>query len=388
MRIISKSLGESLLKYCSSNPRVSSSAIKSSVFRRAYCDAPDDSEAKAAAAQAKLNSLLGSLKKPNIDRITESPDKELKLAKPIPKRGPKRNRDTGKPVKNLYKSLDDEVVEATKQVANIIKDPVKRDKTESDLLKKLKNVQSEARAAKYDDKVDGEPESIASIAELIQDLNVEKKKKVKQDDGDRIDQEYDGFMKEGERPQKYKKEMTLEQVAFLEKRKKMRMEASRKRMEDAKPVDIFGGEPLGVFLEPVVADQGKEGELKMWRACVERELRILSTPSPRNALEEMILWTEQGKLWHFPIRNEYGIDSSHDPFHKHVFLEHNLEPWCPPSGPVRHFMELVCVGLSKNPYMTSQKKVDTIIWFKDYFERPESIEILNDVGAWEFESTN
>ncbi len=35
-----------------------------------------------------------------------------------------------------------------------------------------------------------------------------------------------------------------------------------------------------------------------------RELRLLSTPAPRNALEEMILWTEQGKLWHFPVDNE------------------------------------------------------------------------------------
>ena len=51
-------------------------------------------------------------------------------------------------------------------------------------------------------------------------------------------------------------------------------------------------------------------------------------------------------------------------------------------------MELVCVGLSKNPYVTSEKKVETIIWFKDYFERPESIEILNDLGAWEFEAAN
>ncbi len=37
---------------------------------------------------------------------------------------------------------------------------------------------------------------------------------------------------------------------------------------------------------------------------IPRELRLLSTPAPRNALEEMILWTEQGKLWHFPVDNE------------------------------------------------------------------------------------
>ena len=67
----------------------------------------------------------------------------------------------------------------------------------------------------------------------------------------------------------------------------------------------------------------------MWRSCAERELRILSTPSPRleslhriscrqnrsrqvtfrNALEEMILWTKQGKLWQFPVDNEQGKSS-------------------------------------------------------------------------------
>ena len=26
----------------------------------------------------------------------------------------------------------------------------------------------------------------------------------------------------------------------------------------------------------------------------------------RNALEEKILWTKQGKLWHFPVDNEQG----------------------------------------------------------------------------------
>jgi len=78
-----------------------------------------------------------------------------------------------------------------------------------------------------------------------------------------------------------------------------------------------------------------------------------------------------------------GLDCSGDPFHKHVFLEHHLHPWCPPSGPIRHFMELVCAGLSKNPYMSSAKKVSTITWFKEYFERDENREILVHAGFWQ-----
>lgn len=66
-------------------------------------------------------------------------------------------------------------------------------------------------------------------------------------------------------------------------------------------------------------------------------------------------------------------------FTEHVFLEKYLEPWCPPKGPVRHFMELVCVGLSKNPYMTVETKREHIEWYQKYFE--EKIQLLKDVGA-------
>lgn len=46
-------------------------------------------------------------------------------------------------------------------------------------------------------------------------------------------------------------------------------------------------------------------------------------------------------------------------------------------------MESVCQGLSQNPYMASHKKLDTILWFKTYFERPENQEILVHSGCWE-----
>ena len=49
----------------------------------------------------------------------------------------------------------------------------------------------------------------------------------------------------------------------------------------------------------------------------------------------------------------------------------------------RHFMELVCAGLSKNPYMSSAKKVSTITWFQEYFEREENKEILVHAGYWQ-----
>ena len=80
-----------------------------------------------------------------------------------------------------------------------------------------------------------------------------------------------------------------------------------------------------------------------------------------------------------------GLDYSSDPFHSHVFLEHHLQAWCPQAGPIRHFMELVTNGLSRNPYLSSGKKVATLEWFRDYFQREENLEILVHAGYWQEE---
>lgn len=36
-------------------------------------------------------------------------------------------------------------------------------------------------------------------------------------------------------------------------------------------------------------------------------------------------------------------------------------------------MDLVCVGLSKNPYLTVQQKREHIEWYKNYFEEKKDI---------------
>jgi len=66
-------------------------------------------------------------------------------------------------------------------------------------------------------------------------------------------------------------------------------------------------------------------------------------------------------------------------FHEHIFLEPHLNPWCPKRGPIRHFMELVCIGLSKNPYLTVAQKKEHINWFRNYFSAKRSI--LVETGA-------
>lgn len=72
-------------------------------------------------------------------------------------------------------------------------------------------------------------------------------------------------------------------------------------------------------------------------------------------------------------------------FAEHVFLDKHLEPWCPKKGPIRHFMELVCVGLSKNPYLAVKAKTGHIEWYRNYFEDKKSL--LQSVGAALNEST-
>lgn len=60
-------------------------------------------------------------------------------------------------------------------------------------------------------------------------------------------------------------------------------------------------------------------------------------------------------------------------FTEHIFLEEHLHPWCPEKGAVRNFMELICIGLSKNPYLSVQQKYEHIEWYRDYFEEKKQI---------------
>ena len=429
-------------------------------------DSGESDEKKKAAANEKLANLLKGLKTTNDTR--KSPDRELKLAKPGFNKHIKREKD-GKPARlNIEDGdLDEDVVTATKGVARMAKTENKKRKTESDLLKKLMSVSQEAKDAKKDNEVAGESDASPSVSmsSLIGDMKIEKSKPLKKSSDPEA---FDTKRSRSSEPFD-KKELTMEQMAFLQKRAKMRRTESVKTQQLGS-VDLFSGTPLGIFTEPLEESSDKD-LLKTWRACEQRELKILSTPSPRNRLEEMVLLTKQGKLWHFPVDNEQGwlllrnlyklclehqlrnfgnfvvafsfaiiaspslvpanilrlhtqqfllklelvtkfklcpdyiypsgLDYSDDPFYEHVFLEHHLDPWCPKMGPVRytqyiynltpdrypnccrHFMEVVCLGLSKNPYVSSVKKQETILWFKEYFERPDNTEILVHSGFWE-----
>lgn len=69
--------------------------------------------------------------------------------------------------------------------------------------------------------------------------------------------------------------------------------------------DVFGGKPIGIF-ESVENLQSKEDTLKIWRKLEQHDLRLRMSMAPRNYFEKMAYWTEEGKIWHFPIDNEQG----------------------------------------------------------------------------------
>merc|ERR1712126_519586 len=104
------------------------------------------------------------------------------------------------------KELDNEVVIATKDVASL---SGQRVKTESELVRKLKQLEQETKVAKRDNEVSGENQD--SLESVFSDIRIEKplgKNKQK--------------LKENVEAAKEKSDLSMEQAAFLQKRAKMR----------------------------------------------------------------------------------------------------------------------------------------------------------------------
>jgi len=295
----------------------------------------------------------------------------VELKKPIKRNVPKP-KDT-----SLSSSPDEELGEnlviATKKVARSkarkIKDEDAREKVknivETDLTRKLRAMKLETKDARQKSEVKGDaPPNF----DILKSLKMVKEEKVKDDQFQQT------------------KELTEEQKAFLMERTRKRAMARNKQLvQEYQPTDLFGAEkPLGIFNAIESDDTSLESAdtLRTWNAISDREMGILKTQPPRNLIEDMTKMTDQGILWHFPIDNEQGIDQEQmESFIEHVFLERHIEEWCPQSGPLRDFMEAVCTTLSKNAFMTAEKKLYYINWFRDYFDQPHQKEILEISGA-------
>lgn len=138
--------------------------------------------------------------------------------------------------------------------------------------------------------------------------------------------------------------------------------------------NIFSGKRLNIFDMTAVTKEAPETDASpsLWDVEFAKQLATVDEQLLQNGFEELIQWTKEGKLWEFQINNEAGFDDDGSEFHEHIFLEKHLESF-PKQGPIRHFMELVTCGLSKNPYLSVKQKVEHIEWFRNYFNEKKDI---------------
>ena len=57
---------------------------------------------------------------------------------------------------------------------------------------------------------------------------------------------------------------------------------------------------------------------------------------------------------------------AHVPFTDHVFLDRLTRDF-PKAGAARNFIDLVVLGLSRNPDMSVEEKKQYVVWYGDYF---------------------
>uniref|UniRef100_A0A1B0CK83 Small ribosomal subunit protein mS31 n=1 Tax=Lutzomyia longipalpis TaxID=7200 RepID=A0A1B0CK83_LUTLO len=249
--------------------------------------------------------------------------------------------------------------QATKNVAESLGGDVRQ--TESELLRKLLDISNQASEAKI--RSDAAQDS-SKLNDIIVGMKIERTKKApgrEAKDG-KIPKRGDSARRSGGSEKSFPREVTATRT-------------KSPNIENFDRVNLWGAQPLNLFPKDV---KELEDPLKIWSLLQQRELQASFESPPRNYFEKMQRWTNEGKIWHFPIDNEQGLEEERKIyFADHVFLEPHIESWCPKVGPVRHFMELVCVGLSKNPYITVKEKLDHLTWFEEYFESKK--ELLKEI---------
>lgn len=335
-------------------------------------DEPSGDQKKA--ALDKLSALLSDMKIESI-ASTDPNSLSFKLAKPgLPKK-PELKEEAQR-----TKGLGKAVVQAAREVAaSLGSSKEQKEQTESELLARLRVHAQERQGNQH---VAPEKDNTATLSDLFVGMKIERKKakqQGRQDGGGR-----------GDRSRR-DRELGTVQSEFLpgtidalteqvnrDTKAAARRQAANKQERIEEKLELDVDRRLGIFSRDI-EENTDVPQLKTWERLQQRELQLLVTPPPKNAYEEMILWTEQGKLWKFPINNEAGLDEEAQiSFEEHVFLEEHIADF-PERGPIRHFMELVLVGLSKNPHISAQRKREHIEWFRQYFRA--KADILRASGA-------
>lgn len=306
---------------------------------------------KPSAALNRLNELLSMMSTESEVQLV----KKVQVAQPQSQKRDKKKQKIRKEEKgsDSDSESDDEkpkdLLRATKKVADSLGGDAK--KTEAELLAKLLGGSGEASDA-------------SSLSDIITGMRVDK----------------EGAKKSASEIKLTRSNVVRKAMERNAPRGQEFQGAPRERKRPLIPVQpagasvkLFDEPPLNIFTDPSLLRDSPD-ILKTWKSLQDRELRLAVTHPPANYFQKMALWTEQGKLWRFPIDNEQGLDAEAKvSFTEHIFLEEHLEPWCPRRGPVRHFMELVCVGLSKNHYISAQEKKEHILWFREYFEQKKDL---------------
>uniref|UniRef100_A0A3Q3X183 Small ribosomal subunit protein mS31 n=1 Tax=Mola mola TaxID=94237 RepID=A0A3Q3X183_MOLML len=229
------------------------------------------------------------------------------------------------------KTLDPELVAAASAAASTLPN---RSQAESELLRKLRQ---------HEDVTEAQKKADMNLGVIIADMKIRKnqnRQNSRPANQIRFDDDGRGY--------------THDRGIITE------LDSVRKRR------NLFSGKRLNIF--------SPSARPSLWDVEFANELSASTNQIPRNGLEEMIQWTKEGKMWRYPINNEDGLEEEASvSFHEHVFLEKHLEEGFPRQGPVRHFMELVVTGLSRNPYLTVQQKKEHISWFRDYFHQKEEV---------------
>ncbi|XP_067889538.1 28S ribosomal protein S31, mitochondrial isoform X2 [Heterodontus francisci] len=241
-------------------------------------------------------------------------------------------------------ALNPDLVAAASAVASSM--PSNKRQIESELLKQLRKHESEIEAQKSG--------AVSNIGNIIADMKIGKRPGARAGSRSanqiRFDEDGQGYVPD--------RGVTSE------------FNAMRKRK------GLFTGKRLNIF--PVCTGESETlpetvSLPSLWDGELANKIAAVTEQLPRNGFEEMIQWTKEGKLRQFPVNSEAGLQAEEGvEFHEHIFLEKHLNGF-PEQGPIRHFMELVINGLSKNPYLTVQQKIEHIDWFRQYFHEKEDI---------------
>ncbi|XP_054732129.1 28S ribosomal protein S31, mitochondrial [Anastrepha obliqua] len=320
--------------------------------------APNKSDVDASDEPAitRLNRLLASM--PTEDTYSLASKKNnVTLARPG--EAHKKRKEASK-----QESASKDIFVAAKRVASLASDGEQKQQMESELLAKLLGHSVQETDATSNDEPK-KPATDLSLSELIVGMKIDRSQQPK----------------EQTRGEFVRRSIAAKTQQQRKQAPSARKEGQREAATYTGSVNLFGSQPLGIFKNPSELRDVPD-MLATWAHLQQNELKLLTTHPPANYFEKLVLWTEQGKLWRFPIDNEQDLRDEVDvDFSEHIFLEQHLESWCPEKGPVRHYMELVCVGLSKNPYLTAKEKKEHILWYRDYFGAKK--DILKDLISQE-----